>query len=33
MGYFVGLIMKELKGKANPAGVREALADEISKRK
>ena len=32
MGYFVGLIMKELKGKANPAGVREALADEISKR-
>nr|WP_294530422.1 Asp-tRNA(Asn)/Glu-tRNA(Gln) amidotransferase subunit GatB [uncultured Blautia sp.] len=33
MGYFVGLIMKELKGKANPAGVREALTAEISKRK
>ena len=31
--YFVGLIMKELKGKANPAGVREALTAEISKRK
>ena len=33
MGYFVGLIMKELKGKANPAGVREALTAEINKRK
>ena len=33
MGFFVGQIMKELKGKANPASVREALAKEIEKRK
>ena len=33
MGFFVGQIMKELKGKANPASVREALNAEIEKRK
>jgi len=33
MGFFVGLIMKELKGKANPASVREALLAEVEKRK
>ena len=33
MGFFVGQIMKELKGKANPASVREALTREIEKRK
>ncbi|MDO5135309.1 MAG: Asp-tRNA(Asn)/Glu-tRNA(Gln) amidotransferase subunit GatB [Eubacteriales bacterium] len=32
-GFFVGLIMKELKGKANPASVREALSAEIEKRR
>ena len=33
MGFFVGQIMKELKGKANPASVREALMKEVEKRK
>ena len=33
MGFFVGQIMKGLKGKANPASVREALNAEIEKRK
>ena len=33
MGFFVGQIMKELKGKANPASVREALIKEIDKRR
>lgn len=33
MGFFVGQIMKELKGKANPASVREALTNEVEKRK
>ena len=33
MGFFVGLIMKELKGKANPASVREALTAELEKRR
>ena len=33
MGFFVGQIMKEMKGKANPASVREALLAEVEKRK
>ena len=33
MGFFVGQIMKELKGKANPASVRETLMKEVEKRK
>ena len=33
MGFFVGLIMKELKGKANPSSVREALTAELEKRR
>ena len=33
MGFFVGQIMKEMKGKANPASVREALLSEVEKRK
>lgn len=32
MGFFVGQIMKEMKGKANPASVREALTEEIKHR-
>ncbi|MDO4272461.1 MAG: Asp-tRNA(Asn)/Glu-tRNA(Gln) amidotransferase subunit GatB [Eubacteriales bacterium] len=32
-GFFVGQIMKEMKGKADPAGVREALNKEVEKRK
>ena len=33
MGFFVGHIMKEMKGKANPASVRETLIKEVEKRK
>ena len=33
MGFFVGQIMKETKGKANPASVRETLMKEVEKRK
>jgi aspartyl-tRNA(Asn)/glutamyl-tRNA(Gln) amidotransferase subunit B len=33
MGFFVGQIMKELKGKANPESVRSALLAEIDKRR
>lgn len=33
MGFFVGRIMKEMKGKANPASVRETLMKEVEKRK
>ena len=33
MGFFVGQIMKEMKGKANPASVRETLMKEVEKRK
>ena len=33
MGFFVGQIMKEMKGKANPASVREELLAEVEKRK
>lgn len=33
MGFFVGQIMKEMRGKANPASVKETLAKEIEKRK
>ena len=33
MGFFVGQIMKEMKGKANPASARETLMKEIEKRK
>ena len=33
MGFFVGQIMKEMKGKANPASVRETLIKEVEKRK
>ena len=33
MCFFVGQIMKEMKGKANPASVREALLAEVEKRK
>ena len=32
MGFFVGQIMKEMKGKANPASVRETLMKEVEKR-
>ncbi|MBQ0000395.1 MAG: Asp-tRNA(Asn)/Glu-tRNA(Gln) amidotransferase subunit GatB [Clostridiales bacterium] len=32
-GFFVGQMMRELKGKANPAAVKEALDQEIAKRK
>lgn len=32
-GFFVGKLMKELKGKASPDAVREALKDEIEKQK
>ena len=32
-GFFVGKMMKELKGKASPDAVREALTKEIGKRK
>ena len=33
MGFIVGQIMKEMKGKANPASVRETLMKEVEKRK
>ncbi len=33
MGFFVGQIMKGMKGKANPASVRETLMKEVEKRK
>ena len=33
MGFFVGQIMKEMKGKVNPASVRETLMKEVEKRK
>ena len=33
MGFFVGQIMKEMKGKANPASARETLMKEVEKRK
>ena len=33
MGFFVGQIIKEMKGKANPASVRETLMKEVEKRK
>ena len=33
MGFFVGQIMKEMKGKANPASVRETLLKEVEKRR
>ena len=33
MGFFVGQIMKEMKGKANPASVLETLIKEVEKRK
>ena len=33
MGFFVGQIMKEMKGKANPASVRETLMKAVEKRK
>ena len=33
MGFFVGQIMKEMKGKANPASVRKTLMKEVEKRK
>ena len=33
MGFFVGQIMKEMKGKANPDSVRKALAEEIERRR
>ena len=33
MGFFVGQIMIEMKGKANPASVRETLMKEVEKRK
>mgnify|MGYP003282329952 FL=1 len=33
MGFFVGQIMKEMKGKVNPASVKEALLSEVEKRK
>ena len=33
MGFFVGQIIKEMKGKANPASVRETLIKEVEKRK
>ena len=33
IGFFVGQIMKEMKGKANPASVRETLMKEVEKRK
>ena len=33
MGFFVGQIMKEMKGKANPASARETLMQEVEKRK
>ena len=33
MGFFVGQIMKEMKGNANPASVRETLIKEVEKRK
>ena len=33
MGFFVGQIMKEMKGKANPDSVRQALAEEIERRR
>ncbi len=32
-GFFVGQMMRELKGKASPEAVRKALAEEIAKRK
>ena len=32
-GFFVGKMMKELKGKASPDAVREALNKEIEKRR
>ena len=31
LGFFVGQVMKELKGKANPAKVNEAILKELSK--
>ena len=33
MGFFVGQLMRELKGKANPDSVRKALAEEIDRRR
>ena len=33
MGFFVGQIMKEMKGKANPASARKTLMKEVEKRK
>ena len=33
MGFFVGQLMRELKGKANPDSVRKALAEEIERNK
>ena len=33
MGFFVGQIMKEMKGKVNPCKVRETLMKEVEKRK
>ena len=33
MGFFVGQLMRELKGKANPDSVRKALAEEIERRR
>ena len=32
-GFFVGKMMRELKGKASPDAVREALVKEVEKRK
>ena len=32
-GFFVGKLMRELKGKASPDAVREALVKEVEKRK
>jgi aspartyl-tRNA(Asn)/glutamyl-tRNA(Gln) amidotransferase subunit B len=32
-GFFVGLVMKELKGKARPDAVREALTQAVEERK
>ena len=33
MGFFVGQLMRELKGKVNPDSVRKALAEEIERRR
>jgi aspartyl-tRNA(Asn)/glutamyl-tRNA(Gln) amidotransferase subunit B len=32
MGFFVGQVMKDTKGKANPAVLNEILAEELAKR-